>query len=522
MLKDSSAWKRLTRLAPPSIKISLSDWMTATDRFDSFSFRIANLLVDVSKQRINTEILEALLALAEERQVQARINDLVTGAKLNSTERRPALHTALRGPMHAEPKELTAPIEATLQRMIGFADSVRCGDWQGYTRKALTTVVHIGIGGSHLGPELAVRALQSAQAPHLDIRFVANIDAAALRNTLADLDPERTLFVIASKSFSTLETALNAQWARNWFLERVCTPAAMERHFIAVTSNDDAACDFGIHRDNIYPMWDWVGGRYSLWSAAGMPIVLAIGGQGFRELLAGARAVDSHFTSAPAAENVPLLLALIGVWNYNFLGVANHAILPYCAGLKLLPGYLQQLEMESNGKHVNHKGEDVAVHTAPIVWGGEGTGGQHAFHQLLHQGTRSFTADFVLIANSGAAATVHDRWLVANGIAQSQAMMIGEANPDPHREVAGEHATTTIVLDQLKPFSLGALLATYEHKVFCQGVIWDINSFDQYGVELGKRLALPIFDQLGAKGLVPHDASTRGLVETFRITTNHV
>jgi len=515
-LTDSPAWKRLTRLAARSIHTPLSDWLTANDRFDHFSFQLADLLVDASKQRINAEILKELLVLAKERDVQARINDLVTGAEVNSTEKRPALHTALRAPANARPPAVSGPIEETLQRMVEFADAVRSGYWLGHSGKALTDVVHIGIGGSHLGPELAVRALQATTTPHLDIHFVANIDEVELRHVLTRLDPERTLFIIASKSFTTLETRLNADSARSWFLERVSEPEAIKRHFVAVTGNPHAAIELGIHPDNVYPMWDWVGGRYSLWSAVGLPVALAIGSQGFGELLAGAHAIDTHFISAPDAENVPLLMALIGIWNYNFLGVTNHVILPYSARLKRLPDYLQQLEMESNGKHVNHAGEDVAVHTAPIIWGGEGTNGQHAFHQLLHQGTRSFTADFILIADAETSTGEHTRWLQANAIAQSQAMMTGQSDANPHRQVAGEHATTTIVVKKLNPFTLGSLLALYEHKVFCQGVIWDINSFDQHGVELGKRLAVPIFDQLGGKTALGQDASTRGLIESIR------
>jgi glucose-6-phosphate isomerase len=397
--------------------------------------------------------------------------------------------------------------------MLEFAEAVRSGNWLGHSGKAITSIVHIGIGGSYLGPLLAVRALQTAAAPHLDIRFVANLDEAAFRGVVAGLDPEQTLFVVASKSFTTMETRLNAELARSWFLERVNTTDAIARHFVAVTGNPAAATATGVHPDNIYPLWDWVGGRFSLWSAVGLPVALAIGENGFRELLAGAHAIDTHFASAPEAENVPLLMALVGVWNYNFLGVSNHAILPYANRLRHLPAYLQQLEMESNGKHVGADGEDVAVHTAPIIWGGEGTNGQHAFHQLLHQGTRSFTADFVLIAQAEASHTHHHRWLLANGFAQSQAMLAGQDHADPHRQMAGDHATTTIVLDELTPTTLGALLATYEHKAFCQGVIWDINSFDQYGVELGKRLALPIFDQLGGKTAVGQDASTKGLID---------
>ena len=515
-LNNSPAWKRLTRLAAPSIETRLPEWLTTTDRFERFSFRVGHLLVDLSKQRINQEILDTLFELTAERDIQARINDLFSGSAVNFTEGRPALHAALRAPRSDRPARVAQDIEETTHRILGFADAVRSGGWCGHSGKTLTNIVHIGIGGSHLGPELAVQALQSAASPRLTINFVANVDDGVLQNAVAGLDPDRTLFVIASKSFTTLETRLNAERARSWFLERVNVSEAMARHFVAVTANVEAAAEFGIPATNVYPLRDWVGGRYSVWSAVGLPVALAVGGQGFSELLAGAQTVDAHFASAPAPENVPLLLALAGIWNNNFLGVANHVILPYSDRLKLLPSFLQQLEMESNGKHVNHAGDDVGVHTAPIIWGGEGTNGQHAFHQLLHQGTRSFTADFVLIANSQAAGTDHDRWLLANGIAQSQAMMSGQTDPDPHREVTGEHATTTIVMDSLTPHSLGALLAIYEHKVFCQGVIWDINSFDQYGVELGKRLARPIFDQLAGRPALGQDASTRGLIESIR------
>jgi len=517
-LNDSPAWKRLTRLAAASIHKPLPDWLNERERFERYSFHVADLLIDASKQRINSDILRALVALAEERELPARIQDLLSGAPVNYTEQRPALHTALRAPAAARPQEIRATIEDSLQRMLELAEAVRGGRRRGYTGKPLSHVVHIGIGGSHLGPELVVRALQPASNPHINIRFVANIDEVELRTALTGLNPERTLFIIASKSFTTLETRQNADSARSWFLERVASREAIAQHFVAVTSNSGAASEYGIVPDNIYPMWDWVGGRYSLWSAVGLPIALAIGRQGFQDLLSGAHAIDDHFASAPAAANVPLLIALLGIWNYNFLGVTNHAILPYSASLKILPAYLQQLEMESNGKHVNHQGDDVAVHTAPIIWGGEGSNGQHAFHQLLHQGTRSFTADFILIADPQTDRQEQHRWLLANGIAQSQAMMAGADDADPHRKVIGEHATTTIVADRLSPFTLGALLALYEHKVFCQGVIWDINSFDQFGVELGKRLAVPIFEQLGNENAVGQDASTRGLIEWIRRT----
>jgi glucose-6-phosphate isomerase len=362
-----------------------------------------------------------------------------------------------------------------------------------------------------------VEALTRPGAPRC--HFVANVDGEALR-PLTTLNPDTTLFIVVSKSFSTLETRVNAESARSWFLERVPDLAAIGRHFLAVTANVEAAAAFGIPEDNIYPLWDWVGGRFSLWSAVGMPVALVAGHEGFQELLRGAHAMDTHFRTAAPARNGPLLMALLGIWNSNFLGATNHAVLPYGERLRLLPAYLQQLEMESNGKSVHTDGTPVRTHTMSILWGGQGTNGQHAFHQLLHQGTRSFSADFVICAENSfdgvQGLAEHHRWLLANALAQSQAMMSGQEEEDPHRSVSGDKPTSTLMLDRLSPYSLGALLALYEHKVFCQGVIWDINSFDQWGVELGKRLAQPIFEQLGGRPALGQDASTRGLIDHLR------
>lgn len=513
--QDLPAWKKLTRLAAASIKTPIAERLSHNARFQSLSFSVADLLLDLSKQRLDENSVRELVSLADQCRMSERVTALMSGEQVNYTERRAALHTALRALPEGRPASVAADIGTTLERMVDFANAVRLGHWRGFSGKSLNTVIHLGIGGSHLGPELAVTALQAPGGGLLTMRFAANIDAAALDTALVGADPERTLFIIASKSFTTLETSVNARSARSWFLERTNALNAIDRHFVAVTSNARAAAEFGIPAANVFPTWDWVGGRYSLWSAAGLPVMLAIGPDGFRQLLSGARAVDVHFRSAATAENVPLLMALSGIWNYNFLGVTNHAILPYSDRLKLLPQYLQQLEMESNGKHVTRSGEEVLVHTAPIIWGGEGTNGQHAFHQLLHQGTRAFTADFILVATEDSRDD-HHRWLLANGLAQSQALASGHEDDDPHRRVVGDHATTTIVLDSLTPRALGSLLAVYEHKVFCQGVIWDINSFDQYGVELGKRLAIPIFEQLGGKAALSQDVSTRGLIEAIR------
>jgi len=401
---------------------------------------------------------------------------------------------------------------------VDLVNAVHSGAWRGATGKVISDIVHIGIGGSHLGPELVCEALTATPASpgSTHVHFVANLDAHALARVLAEVDPERTLFVIVSKSFSTLETRVNALSARSWLLERMADPDAVSAHFVAVTSNPQAAAAFGIPESNRFELWDWVGGRFSLWSAVGLPIMFSAGIHAFTRLLAGAQAMDAHFADAALEENLPLLMALTGIWNYNFLGVTNHAILPYCERLRLLPDYLQQLMMESNGKSVHLDGSTVSIHTMPIVWGGTGTNGQHAFHQLLHQGTRAFTADFILCAADEHQLSDHHRWLLANALGQSQAMMSGEAHADPHRAVAGNHATTTLVLPDLEPESIGALLALYEHTVFCQGLLWNINSFDQWGVELGKRLAEPIFKQLGGSSALTQDMPTRGLINYLR------
>ena len=511
------AWRSLTQLALNTIARPAS-WTSdgKDDRFAQFSIAFPGLLADFSKQRIDAGILSGLIQLATEAQLPLQRDRLFRGDPVNVTEHRPALHTALRATADARPSIAGTEVETTFKRLAEFANAVRSGSYRGFSGRALTDVVHIGIGGSHLGPELAVEALGGHSADGLPCHFVANVDGNALESALATLNPETTLFIVVSKSFSTLETQVNASAARSWFLERVDGPDAMARHFVAITTNVQQAQAFGIRPENVYPMWDWVGGRFSLWSAVGLPIQLAAGPEAFFGFLQGARAMDEHFRTAPPTRNIPMLMALIGIWNYNFLGVASQAVLPYDQRLRLLPSYLQQLEMESNGKSVQLTGEPVTVDSMPIVWGGEGTNGQHAFHQLLHQGTRAFAADFVLTAKPAHALETHHRWLLANGLAQSQAMLLGHEDTDPHRQVTGNKPTTTILLDELSPWALGALLALYEHKVFCQGVIWNINSFDQWGVELGKRLAIPIFEQLGGQSASRQDSSTRGLVTYIR------
>lgn len=507
--QELSAWQRLAGLAKPRNGLPVLGRATARSR------RLGPIFVDYSKQALDDEVVDALVALANESNLTRAIDEMFGGARINNTDDRPVLHTLLRAPAGACPDEVATERE----RFLALADAVRSGQRRGYTGKPFETVILIGIGGSQLGPELVVDALRPPHAP--EVRFLANIDGGAAVKALAGLDPATTLVIVVSKSFTTLEARVNAETVRSWFLERTSEPRVVDEHFLAVTANQAAAAEFGIPPDNRFAMWDWVGGRFSMWSAAGLPIAIALGRDGFEDLLAGAHSVDAHFRETPPRDNIPALLALLAIWNTNFHGAATHAVLPYDRRLRLLPTYLQQLEMESNGKSVRRDGDAVGTHTAPVVWGGEETNGQHAFHQLLHQGTRAFGADFIAIARPGHALEDHHDWLLANCLAQSKAMLEGRAADGPlaeHRSVPGGHPSTTVLLDELNPRALGALLALYEHKVFCLGAIWQINAFDQWGVELGKELAGPIHDELasGEERGADRDASTAGLLTQLR------
>jgi len=501
----TAAWQQLKTLATQVSQQASNQLMQQATHQRSLS--LGGLTLDTHKQRINQATHQALLALAEQTKLPEKIAALLSGQRVNSTEDRAALHSALR-PHPNSPTPATAATQVTdshLQQRQ-FVEAVRNGQWRGYSNRCIDTVVHVGIGGSHLGPELLVKALAAKHQNPLDIRFVANVDPNNMAAALAGINPETTLFIIVSKSFSTLETKLNGAAARSWFLERTGNVEAIAQHFVAVSSNTSAAAEFGIPEANLFELWPWVGGRYSLWSAVGLPIALALGWQGFIELLDGAAAMDKHFGQAPLSDNIPVQMALCGIWNTNFLGASNHVILPYDERLALLPDYLQQLDMESNGKSVCHDGTPVAQHTAPILWGGRGSNGQHAYHQLLHQGTRAYAADFIVVRTPDSLADERapsqHQWLLANALAQSQAMAIGKRTDNPHQLVRGNHPSSTFVM-------MGALLAAYEHKVFCQGVIWDINSFDQWGVELGKALAGPIYQQLS--GATDADTDTQDI-----------
>ncbi len=509
-------------------------------RFAGMSLKTDGLLLDYSKNLISAKTLHLLLDLARERGVEQQRDAMFAGAKINTTENRAVLHTALRAPRDArlslDDQDVMADVHAVLDRMRAFSQRVRSGEWLGYSGATITDIVNIGIGGSDLGPRMVCQALRPFAQPDLQLHFVSNVDACDLDAVLSKCNPETTLFIIASKTFTTQETMMNAHSARNWLLQQGCTEAALARHFVALSTNTAAVKAFGIDPENMFPFWDWVGGRYSVWSAIGLPVALAIGFDHFAEFLQGAHAMDQHFRSAPLESNMPVLLALIGVWNRNFLGCASLSIAPYLQDLKLLPAFLQQLEMESNGKSVAKDGATLETASSPLVWGQAGTNGQHAYFQMLHQGTEVIPVDFIAALKPQHKLPGHNAALLANCFAQSEALMRGKSaaevraemqaqdmNPAqiaalvPHRTFTGNRPSNTILLDALTPENLGALVALYEHKVLVQGVIWGVNSFDQWGVELGKVLAQKILAALeGAAQPQLHDSSTNGLIALAR------
>jgi glucose-6-phosphate isomerase len=483
-------------------------------RGPAFTFACAGLTVDFSKQRMTTQTLERLVALARERGVQAAIERLFAGERVNATEDRPALHTALRGEERvvAGGEDVRAQVRRCRERMRVFSTAVRDGSWKGATGAPVRHVLALGIGGSYLGPKLAAEAL-AAIADGPAVRFVANVDPAALDDALRGLDPAATLVVVASKTFTTQETMANAMAARHW-IAAALGEEAVAKHMVAATANTAAAGHFGIPECNVFPFGDWVGGRYSVWSSVGLPVALAVGMPAFERFLAGAHAVDLEFRSAPPERNVPLLLALVGIWNRDFLGIPVHLVLPYAQRLASLPGYLQQLEMESNGKRVGADGAPVACPTCPAIFGEAGTLGQHAFYQWLHQGTDEASSDFVVVARAMGTREGDHATLLANALAQSEALMTGRSTGNPHRDCPGNHPSTTIVLPALEPAALGALVALYEHKVYAQGVIWGVNPFDQFGVELGKAIAGRILPAAGRPAAALHPA-TRHLLDVI-------
>jgi glucose-6-phosphate isomerase len=481
---ECQAWSALGAQAERWRTLRLADAMAADPaRGERLAAAAPGVRYQYARQRLDAHTVELLLALAEQRGLPAWRAALLAGKPVNSTEQRAAWHTALRAG-DAAPDE----VKAALARMRELAGRLRAGRWRGATGKPIERLVHLGTGGSDLGPRLLVDALAESRDPRLTVDFAANVDPLDLERALAGAQAETTLFVVVSKTFTTQETLENARAGRRWLTERLPQGAALERHFVAITANEPAAREFGA--GELLPMWDWVGGRYSMWSPVGFSAMCAFGPEGFDALLAGAAEIDRHFAEAPLARNVPVLMGLIGVWNVNFLGAHTHAVLPYATPLRLLPAYLQQLEMESNGKRVDREGRSVAYATAPVVWGAEGTVGQHSFHQLLHQGTQAVPADFIVVTEApGEPRRRHI--LAAHAAAQAEALALGRDDPKlpPHRRYPGNRPSSTLTLERLDARNVGRLVALYEHKVFVQGVVWNINSFDQWGVELGKEMA---------------------------------
>jgi glucose-6-phosphate isomerase len=521
---DTPAWRALSAHAEAVRPLHLRELFAAdTARFANFSLAADGLLLDFSKQRTDAETMKLLHAAAVAADLDGWKARMFAGEPINHTEGRAVRHVALRAG-----KRAPAEVHSVLGRLRRFCDTVHDGSWRGYSGERITDVVNIGIGGSDLGPRMAARALAAWQQPDLAVHFVANVDSADIAPLLGRLNPRSTLFVIASKTFTTLETLVNARTARAWLLAAAGDESAVARHFVAVSTNLPATGAFGIAPDNVFEFWDWVGGRFSLWSAIGLPLALAIGWRHFEQLLAGARAMDNHFSGAPAAGNLPLTLALLTLWNTCFLGATNHAVLPYSQSLALLPAYLQQLEMESNGKQVDRDGEALAIPTCPVLWGEAGTNGQHSFYQLLHQGGRLIPCDFVALRESDFPLAGHHDKLLANCLAQSAALAFGQTRAEveaagvppalvPYKVFPGNQPSTTLVLPALTPYTLGQLVALYEHKVFCLGVLWNLNSFDQWGVELGKQLASRLVPLLAEGGDdSAFDASTRGLLGALR------
>ncbi len=492
-------------------------------RFERYSFTVADMLVDFSKHRITDETLELLLDLARAAGVAETRDAMFAGEPINVTEDRAVLHVALRNrsqrAMSIGGEDVMPQVKAVLEQMRRFSHGVRSGEWRGHSGEPITDVVNIGIGGSHLGPQMVVRALRPyADGPRL--HFVSNVDGAAIHDTLRGLNPATTLFLVASKTFTTLETMTNAHTAREWLVRAAGDEKAVARHFAALSTNLEAVAEFGIAQDNVFAFWDWVGGRYSLWSAIGLSIAVAVGFERFEELLEGAYEVDEHFRLTPLRENVPVLMGLLNVWYGNFFGAETWAILPYDESLTYLPAYLQQASMESNGKSVTRSMQPVTWQTGPVVWGQPGTDGQHAFYQLLHQGTKLVPADFIVPAEPQHPLTEHHDILLANFLAQTEALMLGrsvEEAESPAKSFPGNRPTTSIVLPRLTPRTLGSLIALYEHSIFTQGVIWDVNSFDQMGVELGKELAEKLVPEVqrGAPDEGAHDGSTAGLLSAI-------
>jgi glucose-6-phosphate isomerase len=539
-LTTSPAWKNLQTHYDAQNDVQMRDLFAQDpDRFKKFSLEFEGLLLDFSKNRITGETLKLLYALAVERDVPGWAKKMFSGEKINITENRAVLHIALRNrtnrPILVDGKDVMPDVNAVLDHMEKFSKAVRSGQWKGYTGKAITDFVNIGIGGSDLGPVMVTEALKPyADGPRA--HFVSNVDGTHIAETLKELSPETTLFIVASKTFTTQETLTNAHSARDWFLAAAKDEAAVAKHFVALSTNEKEVRKFGIDPANMFGFWDWVGGRYSLWSAIGLSIALSVGYENFVELLEGAHALDEHFLTAPPEKNLPLTLGVLGVWYNNFFGARTHAILPYDQYMHRFPAYFQQGDMESNGKGVTRDGTPVETATGPVIWGEPGTNGQHAFYQLIHQGTQPVPADFLAPIETQNPLGEHHLILLSNFFAQTEALMRGKTAAEvrrelekdglqgevleklvPHKIFTGNRPTNSILFHELTPKTLGVLIALYEHKIFTQGIIWNINSFDQWGVELGKQLAKAILPELEKPDVVSsHDSSTNGLINHFK------
>lgn len=537
---NTPEWQSLDRHYSDVKYVSMRDeFALDSGRFERFSLYSGDLLLDYSKNRITKSTIKKLVALAESLNLSDWIEKMFTGEAINTTEDRAVLHTALRNrsnnPVMVDGEDVMPAINAVLAQMKRFCGQVHSGEWLGYTGKRITDIVNIGIGGSDLGPAMICDALEPYAVEGMTAHFVSNVDGTDLSTTLEKLNPETTLFVVASKTFTTQETLTNAESARAWFLQSG-QQQDVAKHFVAVSTNAEAVTAFGIDTANMFEIWDWVGGRYSLWSAIGLPIALYVGMENFERLLAGGHEMDNHFRTQPFEQNMPVIMGLLGVWYVNFFGAQTHAIVPYDHSLARFPSHMQQLDMESNGKVTNRKGQRLGYKTGPVIWGTPGTNGQHAYFQLIHQGTQLIPVDFVLPVNSHYPEVDHQSILLANGLAQAEALMKGKSAEEvrvelvkegyegdaleallPHKIFPGNRPSNTLLFPKLTPEMLGQLVALYEHKVFVQGIIWNINSFDQWGVELGKQLAKAILPDLQSDDSISsHDSSTTSLIKLIK------
>jgi glucose-6-phosphate isomerase len=538
---QSQAWRALTEHYEIIARTHMLEFFKEDpNRFERFSLRFNDILLDYSKNRINEETIALLLDLAEQAELKTWIERMFNGEKINNTERRAVLHVALRNrsnrPIEVDGRDVMPAVNGVLAHMREFSEAVRSGEWTGYDGQAITDIVNIGIGGSDLGPVMVTEALKPYAKPGLRAHFVSNVDGTHIAETLKALRPETTLFIVASKTFTTQETLTNAQTAKEWFLKTALDEAAVAKHFVALSTNAEAVAKFGIDTKNMFEFWDWVGGRYSLWSAIGLSIAVSIGMDNFEELLTGAHLLDEHFRQTPFERNLPVMLGLLGIWYNNFFGAQTHAILPYDQYLHRFPAYFQQGDMESNGKSVDREGKPVSYSTGPVIWGEPGTNGQHAFYQLIHQGTKLVPCDFLAPIETHNPVGQHHVILLSNFFAQTEALMKGKTEAEvraeleaqgmagaelealvPHKVFKGNRPSNSIMFQRLTPRTLGSLIALYEHKIFVQGIIWNINSFDQWGVELGKQLAKAILPELTRPGTVTtHDSSTNGLINYYK------